>query len=53
MSQDILDYAPLFTEIADAFFERELFAEARAIYELLGANDTVCGSHFRFLSVLP
>jgi general transcription factor 3C polypeptide 3 (transcription factor C subunit 4) len=36
-----LDYAPLFTEIADAYFERELFAEAQAVYELLGANDTV------------
>ncbi|KAJ7511160.1 hypothetical protein B0H11DRAFT_1700558 [Mycena galericulata] len=40
LSQDILDYAPLFTEIADAYFERELFAEARGVYELLGANDT-------------
>ncbi|KAJ7116658.1 hypothetical protein C8R44DRAFT_212104 [Mycena epipterygia] len=40
LSQDILDYAPLFTEIADAYFERELFAEARCIYELLGGNDT-------------
>ncbi|KAJ7448791.1 TPR-like protein [Mycena latifolia] len=40
LSQDILDYAPLFTEIADAYFERELYAEARQIYELLGANDT-------------
>ncbi|KAJ7116663.1 hypothetical protein C8R44DRAFT_880019 [Mycena epipterygia] len=34
------DYAPLCTEIADAYFERELFAEARCIYELLGGNDT-------------
>ncbi|KAJ7087686.1 hypothetical protein B0H15DRAFT_982935, partial [Mycena belliarum] len=40
LAQDILDYAPLSTEIADAYFERELFAEARQIYELLGANDT-------------
>jgi general transcription factor 3C polypeptide 3 (transcription factor C subunit 4) len=41
LSQDILDYAPLFSEIADAYFEQELFAEARAIYELLAGNDTV------------
>ncbi|KAJ6568937.1 hypothetical protein B0H19DRAFT_1134257 [Mycena capillaripes] len=40
LAQDILDYAPLFSELADAYFERELFAEARAIYELLGANET-------------
>ncbi|KAJ7876870.1 TPR-like protein [Mycena olivaceomarginata] len=40
LSQDILDYAPLFSEIADAYFERELFGEALGIYELLGCNET-------------
>ncbi|KAJ7029216.1 hypothetical protein C8F04DRAFT_1043456 [Mycena alexandri] len=40
LSQDIFDYAPLFSEIADAYFELELWTDARAIYELLGANDT-------------
>ncbi|KAJ6486311.1 hypothetical protein DFH09DRAFT_1265926 [Mycena vulgaris] len=40
LAQDLLDYAPLFTEIADAYFERGLFAEARVVYELLGASDT-------------
>ncbi|KAF8055211.1 hypothetical protein FPV67DRAFT_1598050 [Lyophyllum atratum] len=38
LSQDVLDYAPLFAEIADAYFDRELYAEARPIYELLGAD---------------
>ncbi|KAG5642746.1 hypothetical protein DXG03_002261 [Asterophora parasitica] len=38
LSQDVLDYAPLFAEIADAYFERDLYAEARPIYELLGAD---------------
>ncbi|KAJ7805997.1 hypothetical protein B0H14DRAFT_3882550 [Mycena olivaceomarginata] len=38
LSQDILDYAPLFSEIADAYFE--LFGEALGIYELLGCNET-------------
>ncbi|KAG6826536.1 hypothetical protein H0H92_015434, partial [Tricholoma furcatifolium] len=38
LSQDVLDYAPLFAEIADAYFDRELFADARPIYELLGAD---------------
>ncbi|KAJ7064882.1 hypothetical protein C8F01DRAFT_778362 [Mycena amicta] len=38
LSEDILDYAPLFVEIADAYFERELYGEARPIYEMLGAE---------------
>ncbi|KAF9459393.1 hypothetical protein BDZ94DRAFT_1199583 [Collybia nuda] len=38
LSQDVLDYAPLFGEIADAYFEKELYAEAHPIYELLGAD---------------
>ncbi|KAF7361060.1 TPR-like protein [Mycena sanguinolenta] len=40
LGQDILDYAPLFCEIADAFFDRELFSDALAIYEVLGSNET-------------
>ncbi|KAJ7594254.1 hypothetical protein C8J56DRAFT_926291 [Mycena floridula] len=38
LSQDVLDYTPLFGEIADAYFEREMYAEARPIYELLGTD---------------
>ncbi|EDR07780.1 uncharacterized protein LACBIDRAFT_297936 [Laccaria bicolor S238N-H82] len=38
LAQDILDYAVLFAEIADAYFEREMCAEAKPIYELLGAD---------------
>lgn len=38
LSQDVLDYAPLFAEIADAYFERKMYADARPIYELLGAD---------------
>lgn len=38
LSQDVLDYAPLFAEIADAYFERELYADAKPIYELLGTD---------------
>ncbi|KAF7316423.1 hypothetical protein MIND_00161200 [Mycena indigotica] len=38
LAEDILDYAPLFVEIADAYFERELYGEARPIYEMLGAE---------------
>lgn len=38
LSQDITEYAPLFSEIADAYFEREMYAEAGHIYEMLGAD---------------
>ncbi|KAH7911471.1 hypothetical protein BJ138DRAFT_1237800 [Hygrophoropsis aurantiaca] len=38
LSQDILDYAALFGEIADAFFELEMYADAGPIYEMLGAD---------------
>ncbi|KAJ7927521.1 TPR-like protein [Mycena leptocephala] len=38
LSEDVLDYAPLFVETADAYFEREMYAEARPIYELLGGE---------------
>ena len=41
LSEDVLDYAALFVEIADAYFERELYADARPIYELLGADASV------------
>ncbi|KZT05046.1 TPR-like protein [Laetiporus sulphureus 93-53] len=38
LSQDVTEYAPLFGEIADAYFERELYAEAGRIYEILGGD---------------
>ncbi|KAL0945283.1 hypothetical protein HGRIS_000791 [Hohenbuehelia grisea] len=38
LSEDVYDYAPLFSEIADAYFDRNMFAEARSIYELLGSD---------------
>ncbi|KAK2462196.1 hypothetical protein APHAL10511_005784 [Amanita phalloides] len=38
LSQEVLDYAPLFSEIADAYFDRTLYAEAKPIYEVLGAD---------------
>jgi general transcription factor 3C polypeptide 3 (transcription factor C subunit 4) len=38
LSHDVVDYAPLFAEIADAYFERDLYADAKPIYELLGAD---------------
>ncbi|PCH42829.1 TPR-like protein [Wolfiporia cocos MD-104 SS10] len=38
LSQDITEYAPLFGEVADAYYERGLYAEAGHIYEMLGGD---------------
>ncbi|KAI6048063.1 hypothetical protein EDC04DRAFT_2556141 [Pisolithus marmoratus] len=43
LSQDVLDYAALFVEIADAYFEREMYSDARPIYEMLGAESATSG----------
>ena len=46
LAQDAAEYAPLFAEIADAYFEREMYAEAGHIYEMLGGDagvSTLCG----------
>jgi len=48
LAEDVLDYAVLFAEIADAYFEREMYAEAKPIYELLGADPAVCDSQYVF-----
>jgi hypothetical protein len=42
LSEEVLDYSLLFAEIADAYFEREMYTEARPIYELLGGDPAVC-----------
>jgi len=41
LAEDPLDYAPLFVELADAFYEKDMFEEARPIYELLGSSAEV------------
>ncbi|RDX56401.1 TPR-like protein [Lentinus brumalis] len=38
LGQDVAEYAPLFSEIADAYFEREMYVEAGHIYEMLGGD---------------
>ncbi|PPQ68724.1 hypothetical protein CVT26_003630 [Gymnopilus dilepis] len=38
LSEEVLDYSVLFAEIADAYFERGMYAEAKPIYELLGGD---------------
>jgi general transcription factor 3C polypeptide 3 (transcription factor C subunit 4) len=52
LSQDLLDYSPLFVEIADAYFEREMYADASPLYELLGEDAAVrTTSAFSILNV--
>ena len=54
LSQDVFDYAPLFGEIADAYFERKMYAEAKPIYELLGADVAVRSVfEIRFMCLSP
>jgi hypothetical protein len=55
LSHEIVDYAPLFVEIADAYFDREMYAQARPIYEMLGQDAGVCSpTHFAtWLLTLP
>ncbi|KAI0730796.1 TPR-like protein [Earliella scabrosa] len=38
LAQDVAEYAPLFSEIADAYFEKEMYSEAGHIYEMLGGD---------------
>ena len=51
MTKDILDCAVLFAQIAYAYFEREMYAEAKPVYELLGADPAVCDSQYVFLKI--
>ena len=51
LAEDILDYAVLFAEIADAYFEMEMYMEAKPIPELLSANPAVCDSQYVFLKM--
>lgn len=44
LAQDIREYAPLFSEIADAYYDQRMYTTAVAIYEELGRDHAVC--HF-------
>ncbi|KAM5536661.1 hypothetical protein V8D89_009756 [Ganoderma adspersum] len=45
LAQDVAEYAPLFSEIADAYFEREMYGEAGHIYEMLGGDAGTSSMH--------
>ncbi|KAL1658912.1 hypothetical protein GGG16DRAFT_119694 [Schizophyllum commune] len=38
LAEEHTDYAPLFAEIGDAYFEKGLWAEAKGVYEVLGGD---------------
>jgi hypothetical protein len=42
LAQDIREYAPLFSEIADAYYDQRMYTAAVAIYEELGQDPAVC-----------
>lgn len=44
LAQDVREYAPLFSEIADAYYDQKMYTAAVAIYEELGQDPSV--SHF-------
>jgi general transcription factor 3C polypeptide 3 (transcription factor C subunit 4) len=41
LAEDVIDYSILFAEIADAYFDRGMYEEAKPIYELLGGDPAV------------
>ena len=41
LAQDIREYAPLFSEIADAYYDQRMYITAVAIYEELGRDHAV------------
>lgn len=41
LQEDVLDYAALFAEIADAYYEQGMWTEARPVYEILSADESV------------
>lgn len=41
LAQDIREYAPLFSEIADAYYDQKMYTAAVAIYEELGQDPAV------------
>lgn len=43
LAQDVFDYAPLFAEIADAYYDSKMYADAKPIYETLAHDAAVCG----------
>jgi hypothetical protein len=48
LTHEITEYASLFAEIADAYFDKEMYADARPVYEALGSDASVscdiCGA---------
>jgi hypothetical protein len=41
LTHEITEYASLFAEIADAYFDKEMYVDARPVYEALGSDASV------------
>ncbi|KAJ7442513.1 TPR-like protein [Mycena galericulata] len=48
LCEDILDYAPLFLELADTYFEDEMYAEAQPLYISLSTEASTCDAYVLF-----
>ncbi|EJD05267.1 TPR-like protein [Fomitiporia mediterranea MF3/22] len=45
LDESIVDFAPLFAEIAETYYELAMYSEARPIYEMLGSDATTSSVH--------
>ena len=52
LAQDIREYAPLFSEIADAYYDQRMHTAAVAIYEELGQDPAVRHSRSHLQALL-
>jgi len=55
LAQDVREYAPLFSEIADAYYDQRMYMAAVTIYEELGQDPAVRHSllHLQVLLTVP
>ena len=47
LAQDLADYAPLFSEIADAYYDQRMYTAAVSVYEGLAKTPAVRVFHPR------
>lgn len=52
LAQDVREYAPLFSEIADAYYDQKMYTAAVAIYEELGQDPSVSNFNRSFQTPL-
>jgi hypothetical protein len=52
LAHDIMNYASLYLEIADTYFEKDLYTDARPVYEALGTDSSVREACSESMSIL-